>query len=382
MGDVTILGSQRGRFEIPDGVTYLNASYMTPQPRSVTDAGTAALRTGEHPWEVFAPDFFEPAEDARRLFARIIGGDADGVAVVPSVSYGVGIAAANLHVGDGHSVILLEEQFPSNVYPWRETVARDGGGIVTVARRKGRTWTEGLLELIDERTAVVAVPNVHWTDGSIVDLTAVGRAARDVGAALVVDATQSLGAMPFDVGLIQPDFVIAASYKWLLGPYSIGYLWAAPERRRGVPLEFGWITREESEDFAGLVDYRDGFQPGARRYDMGERSNFILLPMANAAMEQILDWGVANIADTIGALTDRVGDLAAARGLEPIPPVERASHMTGIRLPGGVPVGLTERLLDDRVFVSLRGDSIRVAPHLYNDADDVDRLFVSLDSVR
>jgi selenocysteine lyase/cysteine desulfurase len=115
---------------------------------------------------------------------------------------------------------------------------------------------------------------------------------------------------------------------------------------------------------------------------MGERSNFILLPMANAAMEQILDWGVANIADTIGALTDRVGDLAAARGLEPIPPVERASHMTGIRLPGGVPVGLTERLLDDRVFVSLRGDSIRVAPHLYNDADDVDRLFVSLDSVR
>jgi selenocysteine lyase/cysteine desulfurase len=188
--------------------------------------------------------------------------------------------------------------------------------------------------------------------------------------------------MPFDVGLIQPDFVIAASYKWLLGPYSIGYLWAAPERRRGVPLEFGWITREESEDFAGLVDYRDGFQPGARRYDMGERSNFILLPMANAAMEQILDWGVANIADTIGALTDRVGDLAAARGLEPIPPVERASHMTGIRLPGGVPVGLTERLLDDRVFVSLRGDSIRVAPHLYNDADDVDRLFVSLDSVR
>lgn len=379
---MTILGSQRDLFDIPQGISYLNAAYMSPQLRSVTAAGSAALATGEHPWEVFAPDFFAPAEAARDLFARIIGGDADGVAVIPSVSYGVGIATANLGVGPGDTVVLLEDQFPSNVYPWREAVAHGGGEIVTVPRRSGRSWTDGLLAAIEERTAVVAVPNVHWTDGSIVDLVAVGCATREVGAALVVDATQSLGAMTFDVETIRPDFVVAASYKWLLGPYSIGFLWAAPGRRRGVPLEYGWIAREDSEDFAGLVDYRDDFQPGARRYDMGERSNFLLLPMANAAMEQILGWGVANIAETIGELTDLIGDRATALGLDVISVGERACHLTGVRLPDGAPRGLTERLVADGVFVSLRGDSIRVAPHLYNDASDVDRLFAALAAAR
>ncbi len=379
---MTILGSQRDLFDIPQGISYLNAAYMTPQLRSVTAAGSGALATGEHPWEVFPPDCFAPAAVARDLFARVIGRDAGGVAVIPSVRYAVGIATANLGVGPGKTVVLLEDQFPSNVYPWREAVAHGGGEIVTVPRRSGRSWTDGLLAAIEERTAVVAVPNVHWTDGSIVDLVAVGRATREVGAALVVDATQSLGAMPFDVETISPDFVVAASYKWLLGPYSIGFLWAAPGRRRGVPLEYGWIAREDSEDFAGLVDYRDDFQPGARRYDMGERSNFLLLPMANAAMEQILGWGVANIAETIGELTDLIGDRATALGLDVIPVGERARHLTGIRLPDGAPQGLTERLVADGVFVSLRGDSIRVAPHLYNDASDVDRLVAALAAAR
>jgi selenocysteine lyase/cysteine desulfurase len=251
-----------------------------------------------------------------------------------------------------------------------------------VPRRGPGSWTEGLLESIDERTAVVAVPNVHWTDGSMVDLPTVAAAAREVGAAGVVDATQSLGAMPFDAAAIRPDFVVSAAYKWLLGPYSIGFLWCAPERRRGVPLEFGWLAREGAEDFAGLVDYRDGYQRGARRYDMGERANFILLPMAIAAMEQIVAWGIPNIAHTIAALTAMIGDRAGERGLQAIPASQRAPHLTGVRLPEGVPAGLTERLAEDRVFVSVRGNSIRIGPHLYNNADDLERLFASIDAVR
>lgn len=379
---MTILGSQRHHFDIPNGVTYLNAAYMSPQLDAVSEAGLGAVRSGRHPWEKTVTDFFEPAEAARDLFARIIGADADGVAVIPSVSYGVGVAAANLVVGRGRTVVVLEEQFPSNVYPWRAYVARDGGEIITVPRRSDRSWTEGLLESIDGRTAVVAVPNVHWTDGSLVDLAAVGSAARDVDAALVVDATQSIGAMPFDTEAIRPDFVVAAAYKWLLGPYSIGFVWCAPERRRGVPLEYGWLAREGADDFAGLVDYRDGYQQGARRFDMGERSNFILLPMAIAAMEQIVAWGVPNIAETIGLLTTRIGDLADERGLHAVPASQRAPHLTGVRLPEGEPAGLTRRLAEDRVFVSVRGDSIRIGPHLYNGTDDVDRFFASIDAVR
>jgi len=379
---VTILGSQRHRFDIPDGVTYLNAAYMSPQLDVVTEAGLGAVRWGRHPWEKTVPDFFDPAEEARRLFASIIGADAEGVAVIPSVSYGVGVAAANLSVGPGRTVVVVEDQFPSNVYPWRAAVARDGGEMLTVPRRQSASWTDGLLESIDERTAVVAVPNVHWTDGSMVDLPTVAAAARHVGAAVVVDATQSLGAMPFDVATIRPDFVVAAAYKWLLGPYSIGFMWCAPDRRSGVPLEFAWLARERSEDFAGLVLYRDGYQRGARRYDMGERANFVLLPMAIAAMEQIIAWGVPNTAETIALLTTRISDLAGERGLDVIPASQRAPHLNGVRLPEGVPAGLTERLSEDRVFVSVRGDSIRIGPHLYNGVDDVDRLFSSIDAVR
>ena len=108
---------------------------------------------------------------------------------------------------------------------------------------------------------------------------------------LVVDGTQSVGALPFDVTAIRPDFLVVATYKWLLGPYAAGYLYVAPKHHDGMPIEHNWADRARSEDFTGLVDYRDAFQPGARRYDVGERGNFHLLPMANAALRQLHEWG-------------------------------------------------------------------------------------------
>src|SRR5207302_9711371 len=123
--------------------------------------------------------------------------------------------------------------------------------------------------------------------------------AGEVGAALVVDVTQSLGASPLNVTDVQPDFLVSAAYKWLLGPYSLGFLYVAPQHRQGTPIEFPWINREGSEDFAQLVNYRSTFQPGARRFDVGVKSNFILLPMAIVALQQILQCGVAMIDMTL-----------------------------------------------------------------------------------
>ena len=186
-----------------------------------------------------------------------------------------------------------------------------------------------VLDAIDDRTAVVAVPNCHWTDGSLLDLVEVGKVARDVGSALVVDATQSLGAMPFSVTTIQPDFVVAAGYKWLLGPFGLGYMWVAPERRDGAPIEENWITRLGADDFAGLVDYRDEYAPGARRFDVGERSSFQLVPMATAALEEILAWGVDEVAQRLGSITATIEQMATERGLSTID--SRASHLIGMR---------------------------------------------------
>ena len=372
------LPSQRDLFEIPEGVAYLNCAYMSPQLRSVREAGERALVRKSSPWEITPDDFFGEPDTARELFSRIVGGEPEGVAIVPSASYGLAVAAANIEVEEGQNIVVLGEQFPSNVYPWQELAKNSGADLVTVQRPDDHDWTEAIIGSITGDTAVLAVPNCHWTDGSLIDLRRVGGRCREVGAALVVDATQSLGAYPLDVSEVRPDFLICAAYKWLLGPYSIGFLYAGPGCREGVPIEHNWINREESEDFARLVEYREGFQPGARRYDVGEHSNFVLLPMANEAMRQILDWSVEEVAESIGAMTALIGKRAEKLGLETIPDERRAPHMTGIKIGPDAPNDLASRLAARNVFVSVRGESLRVSPHFYNTEQDVDRLFDAL----
>ena len=173
----------------------------------------------------------------------------------------------------------------------------------------------------------------------------------------------------------------APGYKWLLGPYSLGYLYVAPEHQDGRPLEQNWIAREASEDFARLIDYRERYQPGARRFDMGERSNFALLPVSIVGLEQLLAWGVPAIAETLAARTAAIAARAAALGLSSTPEDRRAGHYLGLGFPRGLPAGLPERLARERVYVSLRGASLRVTPHLYNHEADLDRLFTVLQTV-
>lgn len=376
------LGSQRHLFDLPDDVTYLNCAYFSPKPQPVREAGLSAVSDSAHPWMVGPADFFEPGERLRSAFAALIGGDADGVAFVPSASYGSGIAAANADLGPGRTVVIVPEEFPSDVYPWRAAVAERGGAIVTTPPAGAAGWTERVLEAIDERTAVVSVPHCHWTDGSAFDLLAIGAAAREVGAALVVDASQSIGAVPFDVGPIRPDFLVSVGYKWQMGPYSFGYLWAGERYRdTGKPIEHTWPGRKGSEDFARLVDYTDEYRAGARRFDVGEFSNFTLMPMASAAIDLLNTWQPFRVEAALAPLTDLIEAGTRQLGLDPTPASRRFGHMIGVRFPAGLPDGLRERLAADGVHISIRGSAVRVSPHLYNDEDDVERLLAALRAV-
>ena len=373
-----MLPNQKHLFNIPEDITYLNCAYLSPQLRSVTEAGHKSVSGKENPWLLTAPDFFTLTEQTRSLFAELIEARADDIAFIPAVSYGVSVAAMNVKVEANQVVVVLEDQFPSNVYPWRELAREKGAELKTVARPEDDDWTKTVLSHIDENTAVVAVANCHWTDGSIIDLVKLGRRCKEIKAALVIDATQSLGALPFSVSEVQPDFVIAAGYKWLLGPYSLGYMYVRPDYHDGIPLEHNWINRKNSEDFAGLVNYRDDFQSGARRFDVGERSNFALMPMAFAALKQIRDWQVPEIAATLSAVAAEIAQRATALGLNVAPSHLRAGHLLGIRFPEGVPTDLVERLSRNQIYVSVRGNSIRISPHLYNTEHDIERLFKTL----
>ena len=363
-------------FQIPAGITYLNCANMAPQLRSITDAGMDAVRAKTTPWKLSAPEWFSGAEELRNLAARLLGVESDGIALIPGASYGIAAAAANVPLSPGQTIVLLHQEFPSNVYAWRELAKKKGGRIVTVERKSGMNYTEALETAITRDTAVVALPQSHWTDGSRIDLERIGAGVRSVGACLVIDASQSLGACSLDLSRVQPDFLVAVGYKWLLGPYGLGYLYVAPKwRDSGTPLEQSWLTRAGSEDFARLVEYRDEFRQGARRFDASEFPQFVLVPMAIAALRQILSWKVTQIEQALSFLTERVAGLAVENGYSVLSRSERCGHMIGIRHSSGTPSKLGTSLKESNVFVSIRGDSIRVSPHLYNDLNDIERLF-------
>ena len=370
-----LLPNQRDLFDIPDEITYFNCAYISPSLKSVTKAGRRGMGKKSHPWTITPPDFFKESEEARSLFSQIIGSSSDNIAIIPAVSYGIATAALNLPIKKRGDVVVLEEQFPSNYYGWVENVKLMDSELIVVSRPEEGSLTSAILSKINEKTAVVALPNCHWTDGAIIDLLKVSTRCRECGAALVLDLAQSAGAMPFSVNEIDPDFVIAPSYKWLLGPYSLGFLYVAPRWQDCDPLEHNWIDRANSENFADLVNYRHEFQPGARKFDVGERSNFALMPMAVAALKQLLEWKVENVSETLSALTETIALRATELGLNVAAANERASHFIGIRFLGGVPKELLRTLAKRKVYVSVRGNSVRVSPHLYNTDYDVDRLF-------
>jgi selenocysteine lyase/cysteine desulfurase len=381
--DTTLLPNQRHLFDIPDDVAFLNCAYLSPLPKISIAAGEQGISRKARPWTVTAGDFFAGSETVRARFAALINAQPDDIAFAPAVSYGMAQAAANIALTKTQTIVTLAEQFPSNVYPWMDLADRSGARFVSVPRPVDDDWTAAVLAAIDSATGVVALPHCHWTDGGLIDLEAISNACRRVGAILCVDATQSVGALPFDVQRIDPDYLAVASYKWLLGPYSFGFLYVAPHRQGGRPIEHNWIARRASEDFAGLVNYRQEFQDGARRFDVGERSNFALMPVADASLTLIAEWTVPAILATLTRRTEGIAARARAElGIESVPSARRAGHYLGLRFPGGIPAGLPAQLAAENVHVSVRGAAIRVTPHLWNTDADVERLFAVLRSAR
>lgn len=368
-----MIPSQRALFDLPREVAYLNAAYMGPMPRAAAEAGRQSYTAKQHPWTYSVDaDFFAAPERYRALSASLYSTQTDNIAIVPAASYGLATAARNLEPDAGTDILVLDGQFPSNVYVWRELAARCDARVRTVSRSDNQSWTDAMLGAISPATSIVACPQVHWADGGLLDLAAISDAARRQGAALVLDLTQSLGALPFDLPAIQPDFAVAAGYKWMLGPYALGALYIDPQHHGGEPLEENWIVRDQAENFARLVDYADTHAPGARKFDMGERSAFQLIPAGNAATEQLLDWGLADVAASLAQRTAQIADAVRGLGLRDATP-ERAPHYLCLALPAGAPDDLVTRLAARHIHVSQRGDRIRVTPHLYNDDADIDR---------
>lgn len=375
---------ERSLFEIPQGHArdrvYLNTANIGPRLKAVSEAGHKAIERFATPWQLGDDDWFGAPERLRELFGRFINADTDSLSFVPSASYGIAIAAKNLPLSRGQTIVVVEEQYPSNVYAWRRR-ASEARAVLRVAERSPEhSLTESVLRLIDADTAIVAIPNCHWTDGELIDLAQVAEATRSASAALVVDASQSLGAWSLDIAGLQPDFVVSVGYKWLLGPYGFGYLYSSERwQREGVPLEESWLARAGSEDFSQLVAYVDEYRPGARRFDFGEYPQFISVAMATAALSQMNVWGADYIRKELALRGAKIRTMCDDLNLQLWPAERSVPHIVGIRLADGAQAKtMGEHFRSAGIHISVRGRTIRVAPHLHTDDEDLERFATAL----
>jgi selenocysteine lyase/cysteine desulfurase len=374
----SMIPNQRHLFDFAEEVTYLNCGYMSPLLHSVREAGEAGLRHKTRPWTMAGKVYVDSPRRAREAFAQVLGANTEDIAIVPSVSYGVAVAAANVEVQAGQNLVLLAEQFPSNVYAWVQLAERVGATVRHVPRPADGDWTPGVLAAIDSDTALAAIPNCHFSNGSLVDLNAVGPALRAVGALLVADATQSVGALPTDVREIQPDYLICAAYKWLLGPYGVSFLYVAPQHHGGRPIEDNPGGREFNFKSGWMSQYLNSgqcYHDDARRFEQGQADVFNAVPQAAAGVEQVLRWGVPNIYATLRAMTQSVSERAAELGLACVPTSRHSGHLVGIEIPDGMGDRVLEDLKRENIFVEKLDDYLRLSPHLYNSAEDIDRFF-------
>ena len=376
-----MLANQKNLFRTPENVSYLNGAYMSPFLKSVEAIGHASVSKKCFPYEVTGDDFFKHTNKLKQEFSKLVAiDDYQNVAIIPAVSYGIATVANNIKLNAGDEILVVSEQFPSNIYSWQKIAKQNQATVRIIAapidfNQRGQRWNQAILEAINEKTSVVAMPHVHWADGTLFDLKAIREKTKNYNALLIIDGTQSVGALPFSVKEIEPDALICGGYKWLLGPYSIGLAYYSDAFINGNPIEENWINRKNSEDFSGLVNYEPEYQPKAGRYNVGEMSNFTLTPMLIRAIEQLNEWQPKRVQDYCKAISEEAIQTLRGLGCFIEDDGYRAQHLFGIYLPEHINLEkLKAEFTKQNIYVSFRGNAIRVSPHVYNSKVDFEKL--------
>ena len=383
-----LLAAAGGKFvEVGDALP-LDCAAQGPRLRSVLEAGHAALEAGVRPWSLAFADWEARIEELRALAAQaLFEGDAEGVAMVPSVAFALATIARSLPLGDGDAVLVLEGQFPSNLLPWQQRCAQVGAKVVAARRGEGQDWTAALMQAWDQapQVRIVAVPHAHWHDGALLDMERIAKRTRAHGIALVLDLSQSLGAMPASLSRWQPDFIASVGHKWLLGPHGLAWLWAAPHwRDRGDGLDQHWQARAAGHDWAFPTDAPPPYRRGARRFDAGGVADPLRLAMAAAALAEVSAWGVDNISRRLGQLTTSLDDALDGHGLGAWKTPGHAPHFTALRAPDDTLLEAADSALRRAgVICTRRAGLLRIAPHLHVNEDDMVRVArIVADAVR
>jgi cysteine desulfurase / selenocysteine lyase len=368
----------RSLFLATDRYAYLNSAAVSPIPLPAGEAVGRQLVDVARNGSVHFNDWVDTKDRCRKLLAGMLAVEPQQVAFLRNTSDSMASIANGIDWKAGDNIVSFAEEFPANFYPWRRI--RDEFGVelrLAPANANGGFDHDELIALIDANTRVVTISAVQYATGYRADLRRIGEAARAVDALFCVDVIQGLGAMPFDLPRDLVDAAAGASHKWLCAPEGCGFLYLSDRARSRVkPTLTGWISMEEPWDFA---DREQAVKKNALAWESGTNGSALFYGLEQSLIV-LTTAGIENIANHIARLTDRLCDrLPANYDVVSARTSTERSHIVSIRHRDGIaPSRLAKDLEEQDVIVSPRGEFLRIAPHLYNNEQDIDRLIDAL----
>jgi selenocysteine lyase/cysteine desulfurase len=374
----------RSEFADFEGTTYLNAALQGPMPLAAAREAQAALEWKKRPDRLPDGVYFDLPDRIREKVARLIHARADEIAITSGASSGLAAVAAGIDWKPGDEVLVGRGEFPAHLSTWLQ-YERAGKLRVRVVEPSGRFITaDDYIAQVGPRTRVVSASLVRFDNGARLDSPRVAEACRKVGASLVLDVTQCVGGMRFDVRASGADMAVCSGYKWLLGPYGTGFFWVAGESVERLPLgAVYFMALEGARDFHAMPFENLRPAPGARRWDAPETGNFTNLSALDASLDLILRIGACAVEQHVDALVDAlIANLPQGR-YTLASPGERCRRGPYVCVSARTPEetkAVYERLRAAKIHVSLRENALRIAPYLYNTAEDVARLMEVLEA--
>ncbi len=373
------LDKQKHLFRLEEDIHYFNHASKAPLLQSAEQAVLDALEHNRNPYDFSPPHYFKKTNSVRKMYGQLINCRPSQIALIPSVSYGMATALKNIPYKKGQHAVIFHQEFPSDYFSAKRWCDSHQAALRTIHFNPdvapfGADWNEQVLSQINEDTAFVIACNVHWMNGVKFDLKAIGARCKATDTRLLVDGTQSVGALKMDVQDYHIDALICGSYKWLFGPYGLGLAYFSEYFNEGVPLEEAWMNRTNTDNFSTLCDYEPNYKAGAQRYNVGETSNFLQMPYLEKGLEQVLEWTPERIQDYTGDLLSILLDFLDEKGIVYESATHRANHLFGMRLPSVDVDQLRLALAEHKIYLSVRGDALRIALHLYNTEEDIKQL--------
>ncbi|HTQ79768.1 MAG TPA: aminotransferase class V-fold PLP-dependent enzyme, partial [Thermoanaerobaculia bacterium] len=370
---------RRADFYTAPGITYLNCATQGPMPRVAIAAVERALDLKRTPHLLTDADYFLYPDRYRQAVGRLVGARPEEIAVTDSTTAGLMLLVNGLDWREGDEVVIPEGTFPANRFPWH-SLARKGVRVVSVPERPadGDGGEVGrFAAALSPRTRVVSVGWVSFSTGLRYDLAALSALCGERGILFAVDGTQGIGGLELSLAATPCDLLACSGYKWLLGPYGLGFAWLRPElAERLVPANTNWMAVRGAEDFNRLADRPLEWAPGARRFDRNETASFFDTAGATAAVEYLLEVTPRAVESHVRTLLDRLlAGLPA--GYRPVSALGEGQRSNILSIAAAAPEATHQafdRLTAAGIRASRREGAIRFSPHLYNTEDEIDRV--------